>query len=180
MEIKQFPEANKVLKADECNDLPVFSDGQQCISCWQPSKDDIARIVEGGPVWLHVLSGVTQPPVLLSTEYPFQISFNSSPGDPIRNLVKPESTGLQATAFEIGDDFVQYACTVEVWDYSTSPRRHVATVRFSRPTGAVLIVAPEHAKDDERVMRLARLTFEHFHLTHEHQRVVEEKNGPSN
>jgi hypothetical protein len=40
------------------------------ISCWQPSKEDIDAIVAGKPIWLFITSEV-QPPVSLSTEYPF-------------------------------------------------------------------------------------------------------------
>lgn len=40
------------------------------ISCWKPTPEEIADIVAGKPVWLHILTQV-QPPVLLSTRDPF-------------------------------------------------------------------------------------------------------------
>jgi predicted HAD superfamily Cof-like phosphohydrolase len=51
--------------------LPVFSDGSQCISYWQFSEEDWARIAANGGVYLSVLSGNTQPPVVIFTENPF-------------------------------------------------------------------------------------------------------------
>jgi len=52
----------------ECSPLPVFTDGRQCISCWELSKDDIEKINKTGRIWLSVQSGLTQPPVWFSTE----------------------------------------------------------------------------------------------------------------
>lgn len=73
-----FPEANKILARpasmtdEECVSLPVFTDGQTCISRWQPSADDLERLVRGAPIWVWVISGATQPPIAITTESPFQ------------------------------------------------------------------------------------------------------------
>ena len=72
-----FPQSTKVLQRpstmaeSECQSLPVWNDGVQCISCWKPSIKDRLRILFGGKVWLGVMSGKTQPPVFLSGECVF-------------------------------------------------------------------------------------------------------------
>ena len=48
--------------------LPVYTDGQQCISCWRLSWRERLSALVFGRVWLSVMSGVTQPPVWLSAE----------------------------------------------------------------------------------------------------------------
>ncbi len=53
---------------DECGPLPVYCDGEQCISLWQLSwRERISALIHGR-VWLQVLSGETQPPVALSAQ----------------------------------------------------------------------------------------------------------------
>lgn len=67
----EFPEMTKILGKpknmtdEECGSLPVFCDGQQCISKWELNKEDIEHINKHGYIWLRVLSGHTQPPVLI-------------------------------------------------------------------------------------------------------------------
>lgn len=65
----KFDEANKnLLKPqnmtdEDCSSLWVYTDGQQCISCWKMSfKQRLSALIHG-KVWLSVLSGYTQPPV---------------------------------------------------------------------------------------------------------------------
>ena len=72
-----FDESNKVLSKpitmsdDECNPLEVFTDGQECISCWQPTLRERFYILFQGRIWLSVLSGQTQPPVRIWGQHPF-------------------------------------------------------------------------------------------------------------
>ncbi len=67
----KFPEANKELVKpkgmtdEECGSLPVWSDGQMCVSLWKPTLRERLSILFYGRVWLAVLSGNTQPPVAL-------------------------------------------------------------------------------------------------------------------
>lgn len=42
--------------------LPVWSDGEQCVSCWRMSFRERLSALIFGRVWLSVLSGHTQPP----------------------------------------------------------------------------------------------------------------------
>lgn len=45
--------------------LPVFSDGEQCISCWRLSWKERLSALIFGKVWLAVLTGHSQPPVYM-------------------------------------------------------------------------------------------------------------------
>jgi len=77
MRIVKFKEANKTLKPPKgptpCKvvDLPVFSDGEYCISCWRPGIWEIIKLFFTRRIWLSVLSGATSPPVMVSIQYPF-------------------------------------------------------------------------------------------------------------
>ena len=65
----KFKEANKnLLKPqnmtdEECSGLCVYTDGEQCISCWKMNWKQRIMSFLFGRVWLSVLSGQTQPPV---------------------------------------------------------------------------------------------------------------------
>lgn len=67
-----FKQSTKVLQKpstmtdNECASLHVWSDGNQCVSCWKPTFKERLNILFGGKVWLGVLSGGTQPPVFVS------------------------------------------------------------------------------------------------------------------
>ena len=73
-----FPQSTKVLQRpgtmseSECQSLPVWNDGKQCVSCWKPTIMERIKILLGGNVWLGVLSGKTQPPVFLAAERVFE------------------------------------------------------------------------------------------------------------
>ena len=51
--------------------LPVWSDGEQCVSCWQMSWRERLSALLFGRVWIALLSGETQPPASaqVSQEY---------------------------------------------------------------------------------------------------------------
>lgn len=72
-----FKESNKVLLKpsnmtdEECSSLPVYTDGKQCISLWKIGILKRIKLLFTGKVWLSVLSGMTQPPVWVSPDYPF-------------------------------------------------------------------------------------------------------------
>ena len=65
----KFKAANKnLLKPqsmtdEECSSLWVYTDGEQCISCWKMNWKQRIMALIFGRVWLSVLSGQTQPPV---------------------------------------------------------------------------------------------------------------------
>jgi hypothetical protein len=71
MEPINFVQANKKLgppkgmTKEECGDLPVFTDGKQCISLWQMSWRERFSALFFGRIWLSVHMGETQPPVWL-------------------------------------------------------------------------------------------------------------------
>lgn len=65
----KFNQANKnLLKPDsmteeECSSLWVYTDGNQCISCWKMNWKQRIKNLFFGKIWLSVMSGETQPPV---------------------------------------------------------------------------------------------------------------------
>jgi hypothetical protein len=68
----KFPEANKTLNKpqgmtnEECLPLPVFTNGEQCISLWRMTWRERLYALIYGKVWVQVLSGQTQPPIALT------------------------------------------------------------------------------------------------------------------
>ena len=72
-----FAQSTKVLQRpstmaeSECQSLPVWNDGKQCVSCWKATFKERLNILLTGKVWLGVLSGKTQPPVFVSGESVF-------------------------------------------------------------------------------------------------------------
>lgn len=67
-----FADSNKTLTSPpnmtkkECIPLEVLDTGDQIISCWQPTPDEVEAIVNGSPVVLSIYSNAgTQPPVKL-------------------------------------------------------------------------------------------------------------------
>ncbi len=73
----EFVEANKTLTKPEgmtekqCQSLPVFTDGDVCISCWKFNLKERFEILLSGILWCRIRSGKTQPPIVLGTKYPF-------------------------------------------------------------------------------------------------------------
>ena len=81
-----FPERNFVFKKPEawtdeqCSDLSVWRGNANIdamgntapviISCWRPNKEDIEAISAGKSIYLYV-TGMSQPPISLTTENPF-------------------------------------------------------------------------------------------------------------
>ena len=73
MQAIPFPEQNSTLNGGgDVSDLPVFRDGNQVISCWALTPEELSEIMTTGCVYLCVLSPTTHPPVKVTGEYPFQ------------------------------------------------------------------------------------------------------------
>ena len=51
--------------------LPIFTDGDQCVSCWGLTFWERLQILWFGCVWIGIHSGRTQPPVWMSANSPF-------------------------------------------------------------------------------------------------------------
>jgi hypothetical protein len=51
--------------------LPIWTDGEQCVSCWRMSWRERLFALMFGRVWVALLSGKTQPPIYVqvSKEY---------------------------------------------------------------------------------------------------------------
>lgn len=75
MIIREFKEANRTLSPprgmDNCEPLPIFTDGKICVSCWLPTAEELEAIMNGGPVYLLIWSGQTQPPACVTAMSPF-------------------------------------------------------------------------------------------------------------
>jgi len=65
----QFPEAKTFLRGGSTGaaDLPIFTDGQQVVSCWQIPFLKRFKVLLTGRVWLCV-RGTTHAPLWLDTE----------------------------------------------------------------------------------------------------------------
>lgn len=75
MEPIDFKQSNMTLTAPgampDCGDLPVYTDGKQCVSCWKMSFKERIKVLFTGRVWLGVIGHRTQPPVWLNGNKPF-------------------------------------------------------------------------------------------------------------
>lgn len=73
---QRFSEANSVRRAppgmENCNDLHLYSDAEQCISAWRPTPEELVKINLGEPVFLWVIMGGDMPPVALTVGSPFE------------------------------------------------------------------------------------------------------------
>lgn len=54
----------------QCQTLPIHNDGEHCISLWKADWKERLRFLFTGEIWLWVRSGMTQPPVKVSTTAP--------------------------------------------------------------------------------------------------------------
>ena len=94
-----FPQSTKVLQRpgtmseSECQSLPVWNDGKQCVSCWKPTIKERLNILLGGHVWLGVMSGKTQPPVFVTGERFFEST--------------PIKAHLKAFLLEVGESIAE-------------------------------------------------------------------------
>lgn len=83
-----FKQSNSVFlappgKEKEVDQLPVFIDNKQIVSCWKLSENDIERLKDDPRIWLGVL-GQGHPAVWLDTRNPFQtqpVKKDILPGD---------------------------------------------------------------------------------------------------
>lgn len=48
--------------------LPIWTDGEQCLSCWSLSWRERLNVLLFGHVWLATLTGANQPPVCLTAD----------------------------------------------------------------------------------------------------------------
>ena len=68
-----FKESNKELQKpksmtdEECISLKVFNDGHRCVSCWKPSWKEWFSFILFRKIWVHILSGETQPPIYITS-----------------------------------------------------------------------------------------------------------------
>jgi len=69
MEPIPFKESNRMLTKpeglshEECGSLPAFTNGEVCITKHKMSFRERLHCLFKGYIWLHILSGSTQPPI---------------------------------------------------------------------------------------------------------------------
>jgi hypothetical protein len=50
---------------EQCGSLPIWTDGSECISKWKMSFREKMHCLFCGFVWVRIISGNTQPPILI-------------------------------------------------------------------------------------------------------------------
>lgn len=81
----EFPESNKTLQPSgkkysdnvgSVKPLYVWTDGEQCVSCWQMSWRERLAALWYGKVWAATLSGGTQPPIFIAAQRSYFLKEN--------------------------------------------------------------------------------------------------------
>jgi len=62
------PENWNEVREGRCFDLPVALKDGACVSCWTFTEEERKAVAEGKDLYVHVLSGETQPPIMLVVE----------------------------------------------------------------------------------------------------------------
>lgn len=72
----RFKESNVVMKRplsmseEQCFDVHAFQNGEQVITAWRPTPEELVKINLGEPIWLCLI-GPTMQPALVTADYPF-------------------------------------------------------------------------------------------------------------
>lgn len=77
--------APPTMTPDECGDLEVFRNGNQIVSCWRLSEDELERVAETGVVWLSIV-GAGMPPVNIQATGALEINGRDPVAEP---YIKP-------------------------------------------------------------------------------------------
>jgi hypothetical protein len=73
---QRFVESNCVMHRPknmteaQCADIHAMRNGEQVITCWRPTPEELVKINLGEPVWL-ITWGPNMPPVCVTADYPF-------------------------------------------------------------------------------------------------------------
>mgnify|MGYP001585351765 FL=1 len=64
------------LSEDTCKSIFAYrgempSGVKVVVTCWKPNREELQQLLKGARVWLLIM-GVNQPPVVLSTNSPFE------------------------------------------------------------------------------------------------------------
>ncbi len=55
-------------KQGRCGDLPIMVENNTCISCWTLTEMERQAVMGGKNIYVHVVNGETQPPIMLKVE----------------------------------------------------------------------------------------------------------------
>ena len=89
MEPIKFEQVNKTLsparytkkyssEVEGIDPLPIYTNSEQCVSCWQMSWRERFSALFFGKVWLQVLSGESHPPVFIRVQRTFFLTRKSA------------------------------------------------------------------------------------------------------
>ena len=73
----RFPQATTIMRAPpglpegKCGDVHAYTDGEVCVTLWEPTPAERAALVAGAPLWLTVHMSGNMPPISFGTETPF-------------------------------------------------------------------------------------------------------------
>lgn len=80
---QRFPESNTVMRRpagmteEQCADIHAYTNGQQVITCWRPTPEELVKLNLGEPVWLSLM-GPTMQPAHVTAHHPFVASVDTS------------------------------------------------------------------------------------------------------
>ena len=57
------------LNVESIEPLWVYTDNEQCLSCWKPTHEELEMLNLGASVVLHCLTGASQPPVGITVQF---------------------------------------------------------------------------------------------------------------
>lgn len=144
-----FKYQNKVLTApagntDVVDDLAVWTDGKECVSCWKLSLKERLMALLFGRVWVAVLFGNTQPPIYIEASRDF-----------FEEVVQPAE--IVAKEPQAGD-----TCTVNLENLPEDCRTRTIAAGITTQTIATIdrIVDQEFS---DGVRKSAHLTFQEGH-----------------
>lgn len=117
----------KTMTDEECTSLPVWTDGEQFISFWRFSKEDLEEVNRTGGIYTRINSAI-HPPIELTTECPLTGDY-VKPGDLVEAKVPiPGTDQVVAIEGEIKD--VQGLLVVETTGGTQVPYYRCREVYF--------------------------------------------------
>ena len=111
-----FKEKNKTLlpsgeqyseNVEGVDPLHIWTDGEQCVSCWQMTWRERVAALWHGRVWIAVLSGGTQPPIYAESSRTYFRRTEDGKWGGVRTavsrLVSYAKTAIASTAVALGE-----------------------------------------------------------------------------
>ena len=107
----EFKEHTKTLTSPDSQPnigpLHVWTDGQECVSCWKMSWKERISALLFGKVWICILSGQTQPPIQafsIKELFHLYIAEPVTPEPVTPEPVTPEPSEVDKIAKQVGEE----------------------------------------------------------------------------